>query len=125
MKQVVHLDSIGFTLVCESDEYHANITAYEIVGTVESDVLSGVDGAPLISGRLYNKAGSVCLPDPVSKTEDAEVYLKAFIKWDHCADWWFNEGIHTCSIQDMQNVGALMQAMFNWATENIERFDHY
>lgn len=75
-KEVIEdvLGDFGFRVRWEVNSHFTKVWAYEITARNEN-------GFP-----LFDKVSAWALPDPVENIEDAEIYLRGYIKWDGCSE---------------------------------------
>ena len=110
----------GFTVVAIASEYYVNFTVYDTDGFGCNEA-----GEPTVP--LYHKSGSPCYPDPVESLNDAEPYLHGGVKWDGCSNWHFDEQdrvmLHGCTRSDLERIGAIMAACWDWTAELLLSWD--
>jgi len=106
---------LRFVVAAEVAEFHVDYFIYDIAGFTE-------DNLPLLQ-----KKDATFYPDPVESMEDAEVFLHGFVKWDGCSNWHFDEQdrlmIHGCGRADIQRIGDIMAACWDWTAEILPNWD--
>lgn len=82
----------------EKTEYYFNFSVYKVEGWYE---------------------------DNTPSEEDVEQYLKASLRWDGCMNlWWGDEGYyHYCSVDELKQHCALVQALPLLAAQHIGMYD--
>jgi hypothetical protein len=120
-RHVRHFNALNFTVVAAASENRVAFTIYDIEGWREG-ANTGVCDVP-----LYHEVGASSHTCPVECIEDSEPYLHGEVKWDGCSNWHFDEQdrvmLHGCSRADIQRIGDLMGACWDWAAELIPGFD--
>lgn len=84
------------TIAAEVGEAHVDFKVYEIVAwTPDELVYESVD---------ETLAG-------------ARVFIKGYVKWDHCSNWEFDGGVHGCNQEHLLRLGQIPAACWEWAKE--------
>ena len=105
---------LGFSFVVEPKEHSMDFFVYAIEA-VES------------SGKvLFHKKGCGHYPEPVETTEEADVFIHGYVKWDGCSNWYFDEQdrsmIHGCRKEDIVNLGLILGECWDYAKQNLPTF---
>lgn len=120
-QKVWHNVDLEFTIVAEIQQYKVDYTIYDIEGYAQGDSL-GIFDRP-----VWHKAGDKFYPSTVDTLEEAEPYLHGEVKWDGCSNWYFDEQdrnmLHGCCRKDVQRLGDVMAACWDWTAELLERFN--
>lgn len=74
----------------------------------------------------YHVKDYTCGTDVTSDLEKAQIYLSGQIKWDGCADLYFDEqenaALHFCGIKDARRISCLIERLYEIAKELIEHW---
>jgi hypothetical protein len=94
----------GFRAVFSYYEHWTDLKVYEITSRT-------IDGMP-----SFDRAGATSWPDPVDSIDDAEIYLKGYIKWDGCSE--LDQGCpHWCGPRDYKKHIALLEHLYRRSQE--------
>jgi len=102
-------ETFGFLMRCtERTDHSANISVFEEAGRTETGAM------------LYDMYNCTMTASP------ADTYLKAFVKWDGCSHFNFGQGnnngyIHLCGYDAIKKHAAIVDAVYRWAFELMER----
>lgn len=92
---IKHFPNMGYTVVAEPEEYHVDYTVY--ISYVDDDLVS------------YQDKNASSSPRYVDSIEDGKTFVKGYVKWDGCSNWWFTDiYFHGCSEEDLLNIGNIM-----------------
>lgn len=120
-RHIRHLEDLHFTVVSEARDYKVDFTVYDVVGFCEG-ANKGVYDRP-----IWHKIGATDSMDSVETLEEAEVFLHGQVKWDGCADWYFDEQdrvmLHTCSRAGLERYSAVMLYCYDMARELLPDFN--
>ena len=105
----------GYTILATPHEYHVDYRVYRHEGQT-------LDGIP-----LFHRAGAATSPNIVETTDESEVYLSGFVKWDGCSNWSFDElarcQLHACDRDSLLAIGRVMAACWDWTHELCHHWD--
>lgn len=114
--EILFWPELPYYVTYEVKSHHADFTAYEVfVMCDKNGVLSMKDGMPPLFESGFGS-------DPVWRIEEAEVYLRGFVKWDGCSNWDFKTNPvmkHFCGRDDFVFVSRLLEKMWDIAAKEI------
>ncbi|WP_197962677.1 hypothetical protein [Burkholderia cenocepacia] len=118
VRHIRHSEALDFTIVAEVHESRVDFFVFDIIGWT---------GGRLDSTPLWRRHRAESSSDLVEDISHAERYLHGRVKWDGCSDWYFDEQdrvmLHGCSRSDLQRLGDVMAACWDWASELCPNFD--
>lgn len=118
VRHIRHSEALDFTIVAEVHESRVDFFVFDIIGWT---------GGRLDSTPLWRRHRAESSSDLVEDISHAERYLHGHVKWDGCSDWYFDEQdrvmLHGCSRADLQRLGDVMAACWDWASELCPNFD--
>lgn len=119
--KIKHFLDFGYTVAAIADEYHVDYMVYQILWTEERK--SGVETP------AWPTVGATSNGDGVYKLEEAQPFLHGSVRFDHCSNWWFDEQdrgtmLHGCNRHDIENIGKIMAACWDWTEELLSKWLH-
>jgi hypothetical protein len=100
---------IGFTVAARAHNHYLDFEAYDTTFANQ--------------GVVYHTPSMT----PTDDRAEAEVFLSGSIKWDGCANVFFDAQedacLHFCGRADAMRVGALLGRLYDLAAELVERWD--
>lgn len=58
---------------------------------------------------------------------EVDPLIKCYVKWDGCANWWFQNVIvayHTCGLETIDNLSEVMRRCWNYTKDNLPTWDY-
>lgn len=121
VSHIRHLQDIYFTVVAVARDYKVDFTVYDVVGFCEGATKAVYDQP------MWHKIGATDSMDSVETLEEAEIFLHGQIKWDGCADWYFDEQdrvmLHTCARAGLERYSAVMLYCYDMTRELLPDFN--
>lgn len=111
---ITEFKDIGHTVnmtIGKSNDCYVDFEVFEILGNED-----GAESTFWKKGEMSNFPGT-------TNIEEAEFFVKGFIKWDACAHFDFNNMIHLCGPTSAKNLGILMTRLFDLAYEMMPKAD--
>lgn len=103
------------TIVASVENYYIDFLVYKHDCTIK-------DSAGVLTPQ-YHKKDSPCYPTPVETIEESEPYLRGFVKWDGCSNWYFVQQdrcmLHGCSREDLLWHGKIMALCWDFTMETL------
>lgn len=123
---------IGYYCVAEAYEHWLDVKVYKCylwcgLQEAEWDGVTPLTPGESPAGYAFHRAGARSSPDPVYKTNEAEVFLSGSIKWDGCSNLRFDHQdrvmLHFCGKQEAMDIGILLGWLYELAAEMVPAFD--
>jgi hypothetical protein len=118
-KVIVHLDELGYSVVLLAGEYRMGFKVHKITATDITQL--NPDGTVSVYERQWEEAGT--FNAGTVELDKAATYLSGTIKWDGCCDMKFDAQeecmLHFCGIEGVQNLGKLLEKLYNLADKHI------
>ena len=111
---ITEFKDIDYTVnmtIGKSNDCYVDFEVFEILGNED-----GAESTFWKKGEMSNFPGTTSI-------EEAEYFVKGFIKWDACANIEFNNMIHFCGPTHVKNFGTLMTRLFDLAYEMMPTAD--
>jgi hypothetical protein len=103
-------DDLGFTVKAIASEYVVDYTIFDVFGRAADD-----------GAYYYPAKGWTRTEDVTTVLDDATVFASGAVKWSGCSDWYFDEQdnymIHGCSRHDLERIGLILAACWDWTAE--------
>lgn len=100
---------LEYYITYEVHDYRVEYVVYPVFSMYQGDgTLDTSNGVPLVE----KDRGAT----PAYRTEDAEVTVTGFIKWDGCSNWDFKTGgcmLHFCDREQMVQLGELLGRLYD------------
>jgi hypothetical protein len=100
---------LHYTVVATPYSHYVEYKMYKVSGF-------GMDGTPVYGPKF------------LEDINEAKLFMHGSVKWDGCSNWWFedmgrNSYIHSCSKEDLLDIGKIMAECWDWTATLCPEWD--
>ena len=120
MSIIENWKDLDVTVVVEVEDYCVSFKIYEVIGWTQG--ASGEWDVP-----DYQRDDAKDCGDWTDSVDDAELFMRGFVKWDGCSNWSFDSTqkcmYHACGRPGLTRIGEVMARCWDWTARTLPTWD--